>query len=310
MPRPRVRKRLWHLVQVIAGLAIVFFVARYVVRNWDQVREADLAWRLSPLHLLGGIALIWLVLALQAEAWRRMVRAWGRGLGWFDSASIWLLSSMAKYIPGKVWALTGMAVMAERKGIPAWAATASALLLQVVSVGTAALVVAGSGFAVLRPHGIGTAVLMGLALGSLLVIGLVLWPPVTTRLVRLVAPKADLTHIPGWRVVTEGALVNLFAWIGFGVSFWLFSRGTLPQAPLGLTHAIAAFTASYVAGMIAPFAPGGLGVRESILVIALQGSLGLANALGVAAVSRIGSTAAEVVATIPFLVRGREIQRG
>ena len=59
------RKRLWHLVQILAGLAIVFFVARYVVLNWDQVREADLAWRLSPLHLLGGIGLIWLVLALQ-----------------------------------------------------------------------------------------------------------------------------------------------------------------------------------------------------------------------------------------------------
>ncbi len=305
------RRRIWHAAQVVAGLTIVAFVADYVRRNWAEVQRAQIDWRLDPLLLLFGAGVVWIVFALLADAWRRMVAAWGRPLRWWDGATIWLLSSMAKYVPGKVWSLTGMAVLAERRGVSAWAALSSAVVLQILSFGTGALVVAGSGFSSLGSRsGFGTGALVALALLSAALTVALLSPPMVRRVVRGVAPGADLTHIPGLSVLAGGAGANIAAWIGYGLAFWLFARGTVPGIALGLGESIGAYTASYVAGVLAPFAPGGLGVREGVLVMALQNRVGLAPALALAAVARIATTAAEVVATIPFLLGTREKPRG
>lgn len=298
------RSRAIHAAQILLGLVIVVFVVRYISRNWNEVRGAQLAWRVSVLPLAAALAVVWAVFVLQADAWRRMVAAWGFPVPRFEAATIWLLSSMAKYVPGKVWALAGMAVMSERRGIPAWAATASAVLLQILSLGTGALVVAVSGVAVGRT----TSVVVAVA--AVAATAVALWPPIIRRVFARVAPGTDLTHIPGALVIAQGALANLAAWLGYGVAFWLFARGVLPDSAPGLGESVGAYTASYVAGAIAPFAPGGLGVREGVLVMALRGQTGLAAALALAAVARLGMTLAEVIATIPFLVRRRENLRG
>lgn len=297
------RSRVIHAAQILLGLAVTLFVVRYVIQNWSEVRTARLAWQVSLWPLSAAVALIWGVFAAQAEAWRRTVAAWGYRVRPVDGWSIWLLSSMAKYIPGKVWALAGMAVMAERKGIPAWAATASAILLQILSLGMGALVVAVFGVGISRPASIAAAVV------AVAVVGLALRRPLVGWVIQRVAPGADLAHIPRAPVLVLGALANLAAWIGYGLAFWLFARGVLPQSAPGLAEAVGAYTASYVAGVIAPFAPGGLGVREGVLVMALRDQTGLGPALALAAVARLGMTVAEVIATIPFLLRRRGIIR-
>ena len=297
------RSRVLHAAQILLGLAVTVFVIRYVARNWNEVRDAHLEWHVSVVPLVAALFVVWGVFALQAESWRRMVEGWGYRLSWVEGSSIWLLSSMAKYVPGKVWALAGMAVMSERRGVPPWVATASAILLQVLSLGTGALVVAIFGVGISRTASVAAAI------AAVAAVGLALWRALIGRVIARVAPGADLTHIPRAPVIALGAAANLAAWIGYGVAFWLFARGVLPQSALGLAESVGAYTASYVAGVIAPFAPGGLGVREGILVMVLQDHTGLAPALAFAAVARLGMTLAEVIATIPFLLRRRESLR-
>ncbi|HKP27978.1 MAG TPA: hypothetical protein VJU15_01155, partial [Gemmatimonadales bacterium] len=128
------RSRVIHAAQILLGLAVTLFVVRYVSRNWNEVRGAHLEWHVSLVPLVAALIVVWGVFAIQAESWRRMVAGWGyHQLSWIEGSAIWLLSSMAKYVPGKVWSLAGMAVMSERRGVPAWVSTASAILLQVVS---------------------------------------------------------------------------------------------------------------------------------------------------------------------------------
>ena len=296
------RSRAWQVAQWLVGLAIVVFVARYVAGNWDEVRQADLRWRVSWPHIAAAVTLIILAFALLADAWRRTVAGWGYPMGWPTAARVWLLSSMAKYVPGKVWALAGLAVMSERQGVPAWAAAASAVLLQLMSFGTAAAIVAMTGLAVggVVPGPLGLTV-FALAMAGLSL--LIVWRPLTRRIVARLAPTADVARVPGIGPLVYGAAANFGAWIAYGAAFHVLARATLPFAPLGFYESLGAYTASYVAGVLAPFAPGGLGVREGILVLALEPRMGLANALALAAVSRLGVTAAEVLASLALLIR-------
>ena len=295
----------WRVASLLAAGAVVAFVARAVIRNWEDVRSAELAWDLSPLHLLGGVLVTWTIFALLAEAWRRLVAAWGFPLAWWPASRVWLLSSMAKYVPGKIWAFAGMALMAKRLGVPAWASTGSSVLLQTLSLGTGALVVSTAGVGVLEPAGIGRLTLLSLAAGSVALTALAVWPPLASRVLARLAPETASGRLPGAGVLAWGAAANLVAWLGYGLAFALFARGTLPDLDLGLGEAIGAFTAAYIAGVLVPL-PGGLGVREGILVLILRDRTGLAAALALAAVVRLGVTAAEVGASIPFLARQGE----
>lgn len=239
--------------------------------------------------------------ALLVEAWRRMLAGWGDRLDYAVAARIWVLSSLGKYVPGKVWAIAGMALMARDAGVTAWAATASAVILQVLAIGTGAVVAGLFGGAVMEGGYPGaTAYLAGAGgVAALLVLALV-HPPVTRSLLALAGVDAERAS-PGPGPVLLGAVVNLVAWCGYGLALWLLAGATLPDGGLTLSMAIAAFSASYVAGLVALFVPGGLVVREGVLVAMLQGPLGLGPATALAVASRVLLTITELGAAVPFL---------
>jgi hypothetical protein len=288
-------------------LAIVGFAARSLIRNWDQLRAQPLEWSVRPGWILLSAVVVWLMYALLIAAWRRMLTGWGKGLDLWSAARIWTVSSLGKYLPGKVWAVAGMAVMAQRAGIGAGPATGSAVILQVLAIGTGAAVVGLTGWGTLRAAYPGAAMgLAGLLSASVAGIGLLLWPGFVTRVLRLAAPDAAPVT-PPVAAVAFGIVANVTAWLGYGVALWLLARGLLPRAGLGLLPAIAVFTASYLAGFLALFAPGGIGVREGVFILMLQGPLGIGAASALAVASRLLLTVTELGAAVPFLVfpRGR-----
>lgn len=304
------RRAWWRWIQAVGGILVVFFVARYLARNWDEVRRASLDLTFRPGWVMASLLLVLATYAILIESWRRMLAGWGPLLGWWESARVWVISSMGKYIPGKVWAIAGMALLAQRRGVPPWAATASAILLQVVSIATGTLIVGLTGIAALEARHPGATVALWLLLaGSVAGLALVLSPTVSGRLLRLISPAGAERLIPSAAAVGFGIAANAMAWVTYGVALWMLARGVLPGASLGPVEAVGAFAASYIAGYLFLLAPGGLGVRESVFVIMLEPRIGLANALALAAVSRLGMTAADVLAALPFIRAFKETAR-
>jgi uncharacterized membrane protein YbhN (UPF0104 family) len=298
------------VAQALVGLAIVGFAIRALVRNWDQVRSQPLEWQLRPGWLVLSLVLTWLMYALLILGWRSMLSSWGQRLDGWSAARIWILSSLGKYVPGKVWAVAGMALLAQRAGVAPWAATGSAVVMQVLAIGTGAAVagLAGAHTIELAQRGAGT-VLMLLVAGAIISVGLLLWPPFLRRVLRLAAPQAVGERQPTGRGIVIGIATNIVAWLGYGLALWLLGRGLLPTSGLGLRLAIAVFTASYLAGFLALFAPGGIGVREGLFILMLQKPLGVGAATSLALASRLLLTVAELGAAVPFLVfRRRQVR--
>lgn len=293
-------------LQWLLGLAIVGFATRSLVRNWEQLRSQPLEWNLEPGWIILSAVVVWVMYGLLIVAWRRMLAAWGRGLDLWSASRIWTVSSLGKYLPGKVWAVAGMAMMAQQAGIGAAPATGSAVILQVLAIGTGAVVVAVTGWGALRAAhpgaATGLALVMAAAAGG---IGLLFWPALWSRLLRRTVPSVEAARPPAG-AVAFGMVANSVAWVGYGVALWLLARGLLPGAGLGLLPAIAVFTASYLAGFLALFAPGGIGVREGVFILMLQGSIGIGAATALAIASRLLLTITELGAAVPFLLFPRE----
>jgi uncharacterized membrane protein YbhN (UPF0104 family) len=302
-----VNNRWLKLAGWVLALLIAAFAIRTLVREWHALVSQTVSWHVRPLYLLGAVLLVLANYAILIQAWRVMLAGWQQTLPFFASVRIWAVSGLGKYVPGKVWAVAGMAVMAQRGGVAAWAATASAVVLQALSVGTGAAVVGLAGSARLQAEAPWARVaLISLMVASAAGLALLLWPPFTRRLLQLLRVSAPPERSPGAHAVAVGLLVNLLAWSGYGASLWLLAHGLLDVPALSLRVAIGAFAASYVAGLLALFAPGGIGVRELVFLLMLDGVVGPGIAAALAIASRLLLTLTEIGTALPFLI----LQRG
>lgn len=297
------RPRWLRAAQWVVGLAIVAFAARSLINNWQALRSQPLEFRISPGWVALSAVVVWSMYAVLILAWRVMLWGWGQRLDGWGAARIWTVSSLGKYLPGKVWAVAGMALMAQRAGVAPWAATGSAVVLQVLAIGTGAAIAGVTGRrAIEAAHPGAQVVLLLLVAASLVGVGLLLWPPVLRRLLRLMAPDAEHRGAPPVGGIVVGIVANAVAWAGYGAALWLLARGVLPTVGLRPSLAVAVFTASYLAGFLALFAPGGIGVREGLFILMLQGPLGIGAATALAVASRLLLTLTELGAAVPFLL--------
>lgn len=304
MPDRRLR-----LVRFGLGIAVMAWLGAAIWRNWAEVRAQPLAWSVNPGGIVLSVILVWAMYAILIFAWRTMLAGWGERLGVWDAARIWTVSSLGKYVPGKVWAIAGMALMAREAGVAPWAATASAVTIQALAIGTGVLVTGAAGTEALEAaHPGATAALWTLAALSAVGVGLLTWPPLVRRLVRAVTGVAAEGSLAAGPVLL-GIGANLVAWLGYGVALWILAHATLPGAGLTLGAAIGSFAASYVAGLLILVAPGGLGVREGVFVLMVQGSLGWGGAAALAVASRLLLTLTELGAALPFLLLRRRSLR-
>jgi hypothetical protein len=260
-------RRLLFWAQGALAVAVVYFAWRTLATQWAAAREAGLSWHLvwGWVALSGGLVL--LAYGLLIEAWRVVVTQWqGREqelLLFGTAARIWFISNLGRYVPGKVWQIASMGLLAQRAGISPLIATGSSILVNLVAL------TAGAGVVALT----GSSLLAGapLAWAAIVVAGVVilLAPRLTKLLARLASAMLNRqVSAPGIpeRGTWLAALACAAAWILYGTAFWALARGVAIEAEGGVPLYIAAFTASYLLGYVTVIAPGGIVVREAALV--------------------------------------------
>ena len=275
------RKQLWTLLQVVFVALALWFAGRALAGQWQGVRErlADThpSWGLVALSVL----LVLLDYGLLIQVWRSMLTAWGEGgkLSLKEAARIWFVSNLGRYVPGKVWQIATMAVMAQRRGVSPVTATGASLVVNLANIASGFVVVLATGAAVFQSFssaGPRTGILVAIILGA----GLLLLPlafriaaPLIARVTR---DRIQLPAVPA-QAIWLAALGTAAAWVVYGIAFQWFSRALVHGEAGGTALYVAAFTGSYLVGYLAVFAPGGIVVRELMLATSLT-SLGLMSA--------------------------------
>lgn len=254
--------------------------------RWDELHPA---WGL--LALSGFVVLV--SYAVLIETWRRTVVAWGAQIAWTSAARIWFVSNLGKYVPGKVWQIGAMSLLAEQNGVPAVAAVGSSLVVNLVNLLAGMLVVLLTA-AQLIP---GARVVPMLLIVTVLALATPWLLPWIARLASAVLrkPIAEPKVPPSAMFV---ALVGcMIAWVLYGVAFQLLAAALFGSTSGTTASYIAVFTLSYLAGYVFLFAPGGIGAREDVLqrLIAAAAMHPVPDALLLIVVSRLWLTVLEAV---------------
>jgi hypothetical protein len=295
-------------VQVVVIATVVWFAARTLQGQWAEFRGRALTVRPRWSAVFGSAALVLLTYALLIESWRALVHAWGDRLGYGDAVRIWTVSNLGRYLPGKVWSIGAMGLLAQRAGVSPVAAAGSALLGTLVNLvaGFIVLFFAGpSVISTLAPRASPYAALLPFV-GGLALLALPALLPVVVRAAARVTGRPYVPRRLRITTLARVAAANVASWVLYGVAFRWLAGALLPGLAGKWVEYVAVFAGSYLAGYLALVVPGGIGVRELSMTAALV-SLGAASppdAALLAVASRLWLTVLELIPGLVFLARG------
>jgi glycosyltransferase 2 family protein len=327
------RQTVLRLGQAVLLAAIAWGMYRVLAPELARLTWADLArWRPELVPLTASFTLLVGVYIAHALLWRRImsdlqiarptVRA---------TLRVYFLASLGRYLPGKVWQLAGLAVLAGRAGMPAGSAAAAAVLGQFGFLTTGLLFLG-----ITLPEwpaalDVDAPVTLPLVIGAALLItgGAVLWLLVATPAGHGFRERvaAALGERGGTRVRSAFSLADrvrprdaaLWAmgyaatWLGLGAAFVLFAGAFHPAAMEAPRYIGGTVAAAYLIGYLFVIVPAGIGVREGAMLILLQQAMPQAGAaIVISVLSRVWFTAAEVVplAFLPWLRAESTVQEG
>ena len=312
------KRNAWKIAKWVVLLATLAFAARALQGYWGEVRSVASEIRISWGWVILGSAIVLLTHASLVQSWRLLLAGWDRAPTFWSSVRIWTISIFGKYVPGKVWSIGAMSLMARREGVSGVAAASSAILGTLLNIGAGFGIVAISGanvLTVLHPS-FGLLALIG---SLLFLVGVLALPWLLPPVVDWLASRRGLPplgrHVSARRLWSVTAL-NFASWIGYGLAFAAFSRGVTPDigthmgawfSGAGVAF-ITVYTASYICGYLFLFAPGGFGVREGALVALMVGlrMTDIPEATVLAVASRVWITVLEITPALIALSWSRK----
>ena len=211
------RHRLIKVVQWVLLIAALAYAFQKLQGNWSEVRDVARDIEISWGWLLLASAIVLATHASLVQSWRILLTGWDSAPGFWVSVRIWTISNFGKYLPGKIWSIGAMSVMARAEGVSGVAAASSAILGTLLNIGAGFGIVAIAGvnvISVLNPS-FGTLALAGCALFVVGVIALpwILPPVVNWVTLRRGLPPVGPTCLCAQVVVRHRYQLRILDWL-------------------------------------------------------------------------------------------------
>jgi hypothetical protein len=320
MARPRWKRLTITAVKSVVAIVVLWGVGRHVIRTWDDLRHQSISLHFEPSWLACSGLLYLAGLTAYGRFFERILRSSSSPVGLMPALRAYLISHLGKYVPGKAMVVVVRAGMVTPFGARASTAAIATFYETLVMMAAGGLI-AAVGFApaagshvmdfVMPAWGrvaipvYRIAALSGLVLGLAFLVLVV--PPVFRRLVRLVSlpirgvgPDASPRYSA--RLLVQGFFWCSGGWGLLGLSQLAVVRafdppGAAALVALGLAPVVIASVAlATVTGFVVAVLPGGLGVREGVLMSALAPALGSDHAVVAALALRLVWVVAELSA--------------
>lgn len=286
---------------------LVFFVIWTIRGSWGDIAK------LHPQNygVLGmAMALFVVSYLIQAAGWHLLLRALAQPIALRDSARMFFLSLIARWMPGRILYAGTRLYIGRELGLSV-TAVAFAIVLEliyiliggvIVTVAFAGTLLAG---VLSGPH---SALAICAAVGLIVGAGaIVIRPSTLISLSRLAFFRKIIKKIAGEelsdanqpQLTTSSSLLLILYFTGY----WLFCGvmfGVLTNAFVNMNvdrwlACVPAFAGSWLIGFFSFITPAGIGVREYAMTVMLQHSMGQAAAIVMSVASRIAMMFTELL---------------
>jgi uncharacterized membrane protein YbhN (UPF0104 family) len=234
----------------------------------DSLVSARVDWALL---LIGGLCAL-ISTALFAVVYREAQLFVQQEARWVPAALVAWISPLGKYLPGKIGSLVGAVLIYRRLGVGASVATAVLLM----STGSALsgcffLLLPSVAMGIFFSEPLGAAGILAwivMAAGLFFAVPRLFVLPV--NLLLYWTGRAPLSVVVPFSRYLRLIFLGIVQLALAGTAFWLTANAVTDVAGGDWYRMTAAYTVAGVVGMFAFFAPGGLGVREGLLLLLLE----------------------------------------
>lgn len=249
---------------------------------------------------------------LTASIWRRLLAGLGGRLGQREAVGALAVSQFGKFLPGNVAQHVGRIAIARRLGCGFIESTLSLIYENVIAVIVGLHLAAV--FLLWRPQPSLAEWLSPGLRGLLVAAGTACALVALFALPRLAAwlyrRRAGAQANPGFGISPRAVVVAYCMFVGnfiiMGVGVAALAHALAPAAGYPVLALTGAFAASWIAGMLTPGAPAGLGVREGVLLALLAGTLPATATVTLIVLLRVATTLGDLVQLMigSWLLRG------
>lgn len=283
------------IIQWMFVITVFLFLGKMVWENWAQVRDAS--FTLRPLPLILSTLIFAFSYFIQVWAWHLITLKLGIALSIRETLESWFYSQLGKYLPGKVWLLLGRFYLYESKG-KSKKLISTALYFEMVTIIIAGGIIFLASLSLLKEavhffqrEQIGWAIFL------LLIAFLFLHPRFLQKIMNwfLMGFKREpVTLSISYLDILWILFICVLAWLVGGIGFYLFVDSIYPIPSRHFLFLTGALAVSSALGLIALFAPAGLGVREGTLVYLLANLVPSPIAVILSITTRLWMTVIEI----------------
>jgi len=280
----------------IIAFAIFVFLGKMVWDNWNQMK--DVPFTLQPFPFILSTFIFAFSYFIQIWAWYIITLKLDIALPIGETLQSWFYSQLGKYLPGKVWLLLSRFYFYESKGM-ARKRISVALYLEMAAVIVAAGLIFLAALILFKemvPFYSGGP-FWCLVLAFILLAFIFLHPKVLQGILNwiLIQLKREPVLLSiSYSNIVWILFVCIVAWMIGGIGFYLFVDAVYPVAPQYILFLTGALAISSTLGLIAIFAPSGLGVREGALVYLLSFMMAAPVAVIISILTRLWMTLIEI----------------
>lgn len=290
------KKLIMKICRILFGTLVALFLVWYFAKNWDEfsetIRNVDIG------VFLFSMLFYFVYKYTLASLWHYITKINGCAIGYEKAVTSYLYSILGKYIPGKVFMLAARLAYYKEEDAPLAKVTVCFFIENVCTLlGAAMLFIVSLLF---FPN----SLLQDYKWITLLLIAaffVCIHPKIINFFLGIIGKlfRKDLSIPMRYSDMLKVVLLFIGNWLIIGVGFFILTRSIYPD--VGLSHLLfcaGIWGVSAIMGILAVFAPSGLGVREGIIVAGLMLIMPESDAMVISVVSRLWQTIPELLLVV------------
>jgi glycosyltransferase 2 family protein len=289
-PQPKSRFNLKSLSKTILGAAAIIFMFYYLSQNWNQLQNYH--WHFNFWLLLLSMVLLWIALLSTVFIYQLIFSELaGAHLNFLQTFRIINITNIGRYLPGKLWSVVGLIFYTSEYGISKKQTTLAVITNEVA--GKASGLILGICYFFFSDSLKGYLPAMIILLAGCMV---VIHPWVLDKIINTglrILKKETIEIEFGYWSILKFVLIFIISWLLHSLAFYVLVNSMAPIGSVSLFKFATILPLCWVIGYIILLAPGGLGVREAMLVVMLGEFLPKEVALAIALIQRVWFTVVE-----------------
>ncbi len=295
------KRFIYKIFSYLLVFLILYFLARGLFSNWQSVRSSQFTF--NYFYLIVSFVLLGSAIAGFSFVWNNILRRLDSNnqISYTKAFNIYMLSEFIKYLPGTLWTILGKTHFGGKENLSKKNIIISSFFDSFFSVIPSAILGIVLTLAFFGRPFLNSNFYLCFLMILVVVCGLAFaHPKIFYPVFNFFLRKFKGLEVPPDEFLAVKDIVKVFfsylviSFVG-GLALFFFINSLTSLSPGSLFAVIGIYNLAIVAGVLAIFAPSGIGVREGILAIFLAAFLSPALAILIAVLARIWFTITEIL---------------